>query len=147
MSLNQAEAIRAWLISICTANMKLCIHNSCACSSMQACDPIGYVRGRSVDNWKLNNNRAIALDILQMYLSLNTCIYTNMVYVEAGEIPIGLCVMCKTIKYWSGLTTWQTMKFFIYKFIYSLHTNNIYHSLWILLVKKIVCDCGFSEVW
>ena len=28
-----------------------------------------------------------------------------------------------------------------------LHTNNIYHSPWILFVKKIPCDGGFSGVW
>ena len=58
-------------------------------------------------------------------------------------------IKCRIIKYWSRLITCQARKLssFIYRFIYNLHTNNIYHSPWILFVKKILCDCGFSRVW
>ena len=67
-----------------------------------------------------------------------------MVYGETGEIPLSLRVKCRIVKYWSRLMTCQTKKLlsFIYKFIYSFHTNNIYHSPW-----KILCDCGFSGAW
>ena len=72
-----------------------------------------------------------------------------MVYVETGEMPLSLRVKCRLIKYWSRLIKCQTKKLssFLYTFIYSLHINNIYHSLWILFGKKILCDCGFSGVW
>ena len=71
-----------------------------------------------------------------------------MVYGEMGEILLSLRVKCRIIKYWSRLITCQTRKLssFICKLIYSLHTNIIYHSPWILFVKKILCDCGFSGV-
>ena len=70
-----------------------------------------------------------------------------MVYGETVEIPLSLRVKCIIIKYWSRLITCQARKLssFIYKFIYNLHINNIYHSL--LFVKKIQCDTGFSGVW
>ena len=89
------------------------------------------------------------LKFCKYILSLNKCTYTNMVYGETGEIPLSLRVKCRIIKYWSRLITCQDMKLssFTYKIIYNLHTNNIYHSLWILFVKKILCDYGFSGVW
>ena len=62
--------------------------------------------------------------------SLNKCTFTNMVYGETGEILLSVRVKYRIIKYWSRLITCQTRKlsYFIYKFIYSLHTRNIYHS-------------------
>ena len=89
------------------------------------------------------------LKFCKYILSLNKCTYTNMVYGETGEIPLSLRVKFRMIKYWSRLITCQAMKLssFTYKFIYNLHTNNIYHSPWILFAKKILCDYGFSGVW
>ena len=89
------------------------------------------------------------LNFCKYILSLNKCTYTNVIYGETGEIPLSLRVKCRIVEYWSRLITCQSKKlsYFIYKFIYSLHTNNIYHSLWILFVKKILCNCSFSGVW
>ena len=89
------------------------------------------------------------LEFCKYILSLNKCTYKNMVYGETGEIPLSLRAKCRIIKYWCRLITCQTRKLssFIYTFIDSLHTNNIYHSPWILFVKKILCDCSLSGVW
>ena len=89
------------------------------------------------------------LKFCKYILFLSKCTYTNMVYGETGEIPLSSRVKCRIIKYWRKIITCQARKLssYIYKFIYSLHSNNIYHSPWILFVKKILCDCGFSGVW
>ena len=88
------------------------------------------------------------LNFCKYILSLNKCTYTNVIYGETGEIPLSLRVKYRIVKYWSRLMTCQSKKlsYFIYKFIYSLHTNIIYHSLWILFVKQILSNCSFSGV-
>ena len=59
-----------------------------------------------------------------------------------------LRVKWRIVKNWSRLITCKTKKlsYFTFKFKYSLYTNNIYHSPWILFIKKIR-DCGLSGVW
>ena len=61
-----------------------------------------------------------------------------MVYGETGEILLSLCVKCRIVKYWSRLITCQKKKLSscIYKFIYTLHTNNIYHSPRYYVLRK-----------
>ena len=119
-------------------------HRHPAAAISHACDPSNYVRGRSVGNCIVIER--FHLNFRKYILSLNKCTYTNMLYGETGEIPLSLRVKwCRIIKYWSRLITCQARKLssFIYRFIFSIHTNNVYHSPWILFVKKILCDCGF----
>ena len=104
--------------------------------------PVTPVVTYGADAWGVEDCTVIErlhLQFCKYILSSNKCTYTNMVYGETGEIPLSLRVKRRIGKYWSKLITCQSKKllYFIYNFIYSLHTNNIYQSPWILFVTKI----------
>jgi hypothetical protein len=84
----------------------------------------------------------------KLLLNLKTSTPNFMLYDELGEYPLNVTVKLKILSFWSRLIDGKQSKLssLIYRLLYlKTHGNNTFS--WINLVKSILDDCGYSNVW
>ena len=77
----------------------------------------------------------------------STC--NNMVYGELGRFPLEIKIKIRIISYWSNLLNPNTVKLSkrMYQYLLELDQQNTYTSPWISYVKKVLNECGRSDLW
>ena len=72
-----------------------------------------------------------------------------MVYGETGSYPVEISVKKRMVSYWIKLINGNENKFSTVMYSRLLHKmlNSGYESPWLLYIKKILDECGMSDVW
>jgi hypothetical protein len=73
----------------------------------------------------------------------------NLVYGELGRYPIYIDIKIRTLCCWARLIVGKQTKYsnIWYKLCCQLNENHNMHLSWILFVKQIFNECGFSNIW
>ena len=72
-----------------------------------------------------------------------------MVYGELGRYPIDIDIKIRTVCYWARLIVGKQTKYsnILYRLCRQLNENYNMQFSWILFVKQIFNECGFSNIW
>ena len=72
-----------------------------------------------------------------------------MVYGELGKTPLEIEINTRMLSFWSRIldSNKNKLSHLLYKLIYKLHVNNIYHSQWVLCIKKLLIEIGEPSLW
>lgn len=72
-----------------------------------------------------------------------------MVYGELGRHPVDIDIKVRAVLFWTNLISGKQAKFSFILYQLSRHMNAHYNmqTKWILFVKKIFQDCGFSYIY
>jgi hypothetical protein len=100
----------------------------------------------------LNNNdivEKIHLKLCKTLLNLKTSTPSYMVYCELGRYPIYIDIKIRTVCYSARLIVGKQTKYsnILYKLCRQLNENHNMQFNWILFVKQIFNECGFSNIW
>jgi hypothetical protein len=73
----------------------------------------------------------------------------DMIYGELGRYPLKLNRFCRIIKYWLKVVKCKETKYIfkVYQSMLDYHEQNPGKSNWASLVKKLLSELGFYEVW
>ena len=72
-----------------------------------------------------------------------------MVYGELGALPIECIIKSRILNFWCRIVNAKQDKIcnMLYRLMYELNRQNVYHSPWIKYVKTALDELGFSEFW
>ena len=92
---------------------------------------------------------SLQLEFLKYILHVKKSTPNCFVYGETGQYPIYIHVYSRLIKYWHKIQTDNNGKLSssMLKTLNECHDFNIFHSEYLIKVKKILDDCGLSFVW
>ena len=101
--------------------------------------------------WGFSNNdilEKIHLKLCKILLNLKTPTPSYMVYGELGRYPICIDIKIRTLCCWSRLIVGKQTKYsnIWYKLCHQLNENHNMQLTWILFVKQIFNECGFSNI-
>ena len=99
---------------------------------------------------KIEECEVLYRKFLKYILHVRTSTSSAMVYGETGCFPISIAVKKRMISYWIRLLTGkrQKMIYIVYNcFMSNMNNNNSFKSPWIKQIKKILDECGMSDVW
>jgi hypothetical protein len=102
--------------------------------------------------WGFSNNdilEKIHLKFGKILLNLKTSTPSYMVYGELGRYPMYIDIKIRTLCCWARLIVGKQTKYFNiwYKLCRQLNENHNMQLSWILFVKQIFNECGFSNIW
>ena len=103
--------------------------------------------------WGKNSNSNIVesfhLKYLKNMLKLKKSTPSLMVYGELGKTLLEIKINTRMLSFWSRILNSNEKKLshLLYKLIYKLHVNNIYHSEWVLCIKKLLIEIGEPSLW
>ena len=82
-------------------------------------------------------------------LGVNSSTYRNMVYGELGRTPLSIEMKTRTVTFWARLISGEQSKLsaIICRLLYNLDASGFYSSPWLLYVKQLLNESGFSHVW
>ena len=86
---------------------------------------------------------------LRNLLKVNKSTPNCMTYGEVGKSKLQVKVDIRMIQFWAKIINGKDSKLskILYNMLKSMHDRNIYRSKWIVKVKSIVDDNGFSFLW
>lgn len=89
------------------------------------------------------------LKFLKHCLGICSSTCNNMVYGELGRFPLEIKIKIRILNYWCKLLNPNTAKLSkcIYQYLLELDQQNTYTSPWIGYVKKVLNECGRSDLW
>ncbi|MEW8548698.1 MAG: reverse transcriptase family protein, partial [Candidatus Thiodiazotropha sp.] len=72
-----------------------------------------------------------------------------MLYGELGRFPMNVSMKCRMINFWTKLLSGKKDKlsFILYKILYQLDLNGVYHSQWLNTIRTTLQNCQLDEVW
>ena len=72
-----------------------------------------------------------------------------MVFGELGELPISENIKTRMLCFWSKLVSDNNNKIssMLYRLLYTMDRENMFSSNWIITVKNLLNNCGFTEYW
>ena len=102
--------------------------------------------------WGTKNSNIVEsfhLKFLKNMLKLKKSTPSLMVYGELGKTPLEIEINTRMLSFWSRILNSNKNKLshLLYKLIYKLHVNNIYHSEWVLCIKKLLIEIGEPSLW
>ena len=102
--------------------------------------------------WGFSNNdilEKIHLKYCKILLNLKTSTPSYMVYGELGRYPIYIGIKIRTVYYWARLIVGKQTKYsyILYRLCRQLNENHNLQFSWILFVKQLFNECGFSNIW
>jgi hypothetical protein len=80
-------------------------------------------------------------------VKMSTC--NNMIYGELGRFPLIIHIRTRMIAYWARLLHGKHTKLSktMYTCLHNLYISGQYVSPWVADIKKILDDCGYSNIW
>ena len=89
------------------------------------------------------------LKFMKIILKLKTSTCSDMVYGEMGRLPLSTVIKSRMISFWASIINSENCKIsnVLYNLLLKLYEENVYCSPWILYIKKILDECGMSNIW
>lgn len=102
--------------------------------------------------WGFKNSyilEKVHLKFCKLVLKLKSSTPNCFIYGELGRFPLLLDIKGRMISYWSKLVDGKQTKLcsMMYRTMFHLYTNLDVNFQWIDYVKKILDDCGLSNIW
>jgi len=102
--------------------------------------------------WGVNDVNIIQqfqLKYLKQLLSMKKSTPNVMVFGELGVLPIENIIKCRVLNFWCNIVNSKSDKIcnIVYRLMYFLDYQNLYHSPWITFVKNSLQNLGFADYW
>ena len=102
--------------------------------------------------WGFSNVKDIEIfyrKFLKNILKLSSSTPNCMVYGEVGRVPLQNIIDKRMLNFWHRTVYSKESKLSntVYRVLLKLHFDDIYHSGWLLKIKSILDNTGFSYVW
>ena len=72
-----------------------------------------------------------------------------LLYGELGRYPVHISVKLRLITFWFRLLTGKQSKLslLVYNLLLNDMNNHVYNNKWLLFVKSILDDAGYTHIW
>jgi hypothetical protein len=102
--------------------------------------------------WGAGNNQileTVQLKFCKYMLGLKQSTPNCMVYGETGKLPIELAIKTRMISYWANIVQGNQNKLChkMYSVILEMYNSNVYKCSWLVKIRSILDECGFSHIW
>jgi hypothetical protein len=105
-----------------------------------------------VEVWGVGNIdivKQFQLKYLKLIMNVKKSTPSVMVFGELGTLPIDCVIKCRVLNFWCKIINSKPDKVcnIMYKLMFELDRQNVYHSPWIAYVKKSLQELGFAGYW
>ena len=96
-----------------------------------------------------SNIEKLHLKFLKLIMGVRASTCSAAVYGETGTFPLYVGVYTRMIGFWCRTLQGKSNKLShkLLKLMYTLHENGLYEWPWLQHVKKVLDNCGLSNIW
>ena len=86
---------------------------------------------------------------MKLLLPVRKTIQSYLSYGELGRFPVHFAVKLRMIAFWFRLLTGKQSKLslLVYNLLLNDMNNHVYNHKWLLFVKSILDDAGYTHIW